>query len=436
MSEERQLPDARATRRTFLTTTGVAAGAAFAANLGLLSNVHAAGSDEIRVGLIGCGGRGTGAAGDCLQSSKGVRLVAMCDVFKDRLQGSRAQLIKDFGKKVDVPDERCFTDLDGYKKLLKCDVNLVIQATPPGFRHVHLPAIIEAGKNLFTEKPVGVDGPSIRAVLKAAEAAQKKNLAVVSGTQRRHQRSYLEIMKRIKAGDIGDITAARCYWNQGKLWNTPKKKGWSDLEWQIRNWLYFTWLSGDHIVEQHVHNLDVINWALGGPPARAVGMGGRQVRTDKNKFGHIYDHFAIDYEYPNGVHLESQCRQIEGCENNVSEVLVGTKGTSITNDGRRSYAIKGKKPYRFPRDGDNKPYVQEHTDLIASIRAGKPLNELKRVAESTLTAIMGRMSAYTGKAITFKEALASTDQLMPKDLNWKESYPIPPVAMPGDQDQG
>jgi predicted dehydrogenase len=435
MSEERQVDAAPATRRTFLKTTSVVAGTAVAANLGLLSNVHAAGSDEIRVGLIGCGGRGTGAAGDCLQSSKGVRLVAMCDVFKDRLKGSRDRLMKDFGKKVDVPEERCFTDLDGYKKLLKCDVNLVIQATPPGFRHVHIPAIIAAGKNLFTEKPVGVDGPSIKAVLKAAELAKEKKLAVVAGTQRRHQTSYLEIMRRVKGGDIGDIVAARCYWNQGKLWHRKKEKDWSDLEWQIRNWLYFTWLSGDHIVEQHVHNLDVVNWAMGGPPARAVAMGGRQTRTDKSKFGHIYDHFAVDYEYPRGIHLMSMCRQIEGCENNVSEVLVGTKGTSITNDGARSYKITGKKKYTFPREGNNRPYVQEHTDLIASIREGKPLNELKRVAESTLTAIMGRMSAYTGKAVTFNAALSSGDVLMPTSLGWKESYPIPPVAIPGDENQ-
>jgi predicted dehydrogenase len=254
----------------------------------------------------------------------------------------------------------------------------------------------------------------------------------VAGTQRRHQKSYLEIMKRIKDGDIGTITAARCYWNQGGLWSHEHKKEWSDLEWQIRNWLYFTWLSGDHICEQHVHNIDAVNWALDGHPVRAVGMGGRQVRTAP-RFGHIFDHFAIDFEYPGGVHCMSMCRQIDGCEQNISEVIVGTRGTSITDDWRRHYEIKGEKPFKFPRGGNNRPYVQEHADLIKSIRSDKPLNELKRIAESTLTAIMGRMTAYTGKAISWDDALASKESLMPDKVDFKESIPVPPVAVPGQK---
>ena len=419
-------------RREFIKTSTVAAvGATIAANLKTIPGAYAAGSDEIRVGLIGCGGRGTGAATNVLASAPGVKLVAMGDAFPDRLAESRRTLTtKVAADKLDVTDDRCFTGFDAYQKVLATpSVNYIILATPPGFRPLHLKAAVEAGKNIFTEKPVAVDGPGIRSVLATYEASKGKGLAIVAGTQRRHQAGYVETMKLIHDGQIGDIVAARCYWNQGGLWKKDRQAGWSDLEWELRNWLYFTWLSGDHIVEQHVHNIDVVNWAMKGHPVRALGLGGRQARTDP-AYGHIFDHFAVDYEYDNGMHLMSMCRQQPGTDGNVSEALTGTKGSCMTQASQR-YQIKGEKPWQFPREKDKvDPYQQEHTDLIESIRSGKPLNELKTVAESTLTAIMGRMSTYTGKMVTWDQALNSTENLMPAKLDWGPMA-VPPVAVPG-----
>ncbi len=412
------------TRRDFLkTTTTAALGAAIVRN-GTAFAGHVAGSDAIRIGLIGCGGRGTGAVDDALTSSQGVTLVAMGDLFADRLTASRTRLSEKFGKAIDVPADRSFTGFDAYRKVLASDANYIILATPPGFRPIHLAAAVAAGKNIFTEKPVAVDGPGIRAVLDTYEQARAKGLAIAAGTQRRHQTGYLETMKRIHDGAIGNVLSARCYWNQGFLGKKDGQPEWSDAEWQLRNWLYFTWLSGDHIVEQHVHNIDVVNWAMNTHPVRANGMGGRQVRTSP-EFGHIFDHFAIDYEYENGTTLMSMCRQIEGCDKSVSEALVGEKGTSQVD----KYTITGAKAWKFPGT-DNRPYVQEHADFIASIRAAKPYNELKTVAESTLTAIMGRMSAYTGKVVTWEQALNSKEQLMPPGLTLGP-LPTPPVAVPG-----
>ena len=388
----------------------------------------------IRVGLVGCGGRGTGAADNVISAAPGVKIVAMADAFKDRLEQSRKDLLSkaaDRADRIDVPDSRTFVGLDAYQKLLALpDVNYVILATPPGFRPVHLEAAVAAGKNIFTEKPVGVDGPGIRKALGAYAQAKAKNLAIAAGTQRRHQTGYQEIMKRIHDSHIGEIIGARCYWNQGGLWKKDRQESWSDLEYQMRNWLYFTWLSGDHIVEQHVHNIDVVNWAKQAHPARAVGMGGRQARTGI-EYGHIYDHFTIDYEYEDGMHLMSMCRQIDNTVKNVSEALVGTKGQCQTAADRKAYVISGARSFSFPREKDNEPYVQEHTDLIESVRSGKPINELKTVAESTLTAIMGRMSAYTGKAVTWEQALNSQEELMPPKLAFGEPVPFPSVAIPG-----
>ena len=420
-------------RREFLkTSTAAAVGATIASNFSSIPGAYAAGSDEIRIGLIGCGGRGTGAAINAIASSRGVKLVAMGDAFKDRLAESRQTVsTKVAADKLDLTDDRCHVGIDAYQKVLATDsVNYIILATPPGFRPIHLRAAVEAGKQIFTEKPVAVDGPGIRSVLETYEAAKAKGLAVVAGTQRRHQLGYVETMKMIHGGQIGEIVAARCYWNQGGLWKKDRRPDWSDLEWQLRNWLYFTWLSGDHIVEQHVHNIDVVNWAMNAHPVRALGLGGRQSRTDP-AYGHIFDHFAIDYEYENGTHLMSMSRQQQGTDGNVSEALTGTKGSCLTQASQR-YQIKGIKPWQFPRDNDKTdPYQQEHTDLIASIRAGKPLNELKNVAESTLTAIMGRMSAYTGKSVTWEQALNSTESLVPAKLEWGP-MPVPPIPRPGE----
>jgi predicted dehydrogenase len=416
--------NAGSSRRDFLKTGAAGAGALAASQL-VLPRAYAAGNDVIKVGVIGCGGRGSGAADNCIESSPGVKIVAIGDAFKDRADGLRKRLMKDRPENTDLPEDRVFVGLDAYQKVLEAGVDLVILATPPGFRPLHIEAAVAAGKHVFCEKPVAVDGPGIRRCLAAYEKAKEKGLAVVAGTQRRHQTGYLETLARIKDGAIGEITAGRCYWNQGNIWVRKREQGWSDVVYQLRNWYYFVWLCGDHICEQHVHNLDVINWAVGATPVRAVGLGGRQYRTGP-EFGHIYDHFAIDYEYPNGVHVASYSRQQPNTRNSVSEALVGTKGTCQVN----AYTIRGANEWRFSGK-DNAPYVQEHTDLIKSIRDGKPLNELKQVAESTLTAIMGRMAAYTGQEVSWEQALNSKEDTFPANLTWDTPLSVPEVAIPG-----
>lgn len=376
----------------------------------------------LRVGLIGCGGRGTGAATDCANSSANVEIVALGDLFKDRLDSCRENL-KALGDKLKVSDERCFVGFDAYQKVLGSGVDLVLLATPPGFRPLHLRAAIDAGKHVFAEKPVAVDPTGVRSVLESAELAARKNLGLVAGTQYRHHNGYIETIKRVHQGAIGDIVAAQCYYNTGGLWVRPREPGQSDMEWQCRNWYYFTWLSGDHIVEQHIHNLDVINWALGSHPLKALGTGGRQVRTDPT-YGNIFDHFTIEYEYPNGVRVMSMSRQMDGCATRVEDRLVGSKGTSDAKS-----LIRGTMPWRFEGPANN-PYQQEHADLIASIRAGKPLNEGKQIAHSTLTAIMGRMSAYTGQEVTWEQAMNSKLDLVPKTFEMGP-LPVQPVAVPG-----
>lgn len=414
MSEKHQI-----TRRGFL-QTAVTASALFAPAVALAENleststlknaettstlVHPGGSDVIKVGLIGCGGRGTGAAENCIESSPNIQIVAIGDVFKDRVDAAREKFAGKLGDKFKATDDTCFAGFDAYKKVLATDCNLVILATPPGFRPIHLRAAIDAGKHVFMEKPVAVDPVGCRSVMETSDLAAKKGLAIVSGTQRRHDPVYIETIKRIQDGAIGDLTSGQCYWCQGGLWSKPKEAGWSNMEWQIRNWLYFDWLSGDHIVEQHVHNLDVMNWLMGGPPKSAFGQGGRQVRTDP-LYGNIFDHFAIEFEYPNGARVISMCRQIEGSGHRVSEFIVGTKGTS---DPHGKITGPGSAVWKYESAANINPYVQEHADLIASIREGKPLNEGRRVAESTLTAIMGRISAYTGQTVSWGWAMNSS----------------------------
>jgi myo-inositol 2-dehydrogenase/D-chiro-inositol 1-dehydrogenase len=422
------------TRRDFLKTSAIAGGA-LAVDLSLLSNIHAQqGNDIIRVGLIGCGGRGSGAVEQCLRADAGARLVAVGDAFRPRATGLLQRLGNNaaVSNKVDVPNERIFVGLDAYTQVIaNCD--LVLLATPPGFRPTHLRAAVAARKHIFTEKPVAVDGPGIRAVLAAADEANRHNLTVVAGTQRRYQTGYLQSIARIRDGAIGTITSGRCYWNMGGLWHAAREQGMTDVEWQIKNWLYFTWLSGDHICEQHVHNLDVCNWVINDHPVRCTGMGGRQVRTGQ-EFGHIFDHFAVDYEYPNGVHVMSMCRQTVGAAGDVSESVTGTRGSCHTNAGSRRYQITGEREWSLPRNDDNEPYQAEHVALFESIRGRNRrarINDLRQVAESTLTAIMGRMSAYTGQVVTWEQALNSQQNLMPERLTWDINMPIPEVAVPG-----
>jgi predicted dehydrogenase len=412
-------------RREFIKTS--AAAVSMAAMASTSRYVFAAGSDTIRVGLIGCGGRGTGAAIDCVNAAEGVEIVAMADLFQDRLDDSLETLRKKLAKNVKVTPDTCFAGFDAYKKVIGCDVDLVIMAPPPHFRPEHLSAAVEAGRHVFMEKPVAVDPVGVRSIIASSELAEKKGLAIVAGTQRRHQAHYREIIKRIHNGDIGRVVAGQCYWNQGELWVKPRQEKWSDMEWQCRNWLYFTWLSGDHIVEQHVHNLDIINWVIGTHPVNAVGMGGRQVRTGP-EYGNIFDHFTVEYEYPNSVRVLSMCRQTPGCDDRVAERIVGTAGSAYADSANGS--IEGQKPYKYDGTSLN-PYVQEHADLIASIRAGKPLNEAKQVAESTLTAIMGRMSAYTGRALSWDWVMnASKLDLTPPKYEFGD-LPVEPVAVPG-----
>jgi len=410
--------DAPLTRRDFIAAT-TAATATFL----IPSGAFAQGSDTIKVGLIGCGGRGTGAAGDAVASSPGVVIWSMGDVFQDRLDGSRKQLQDSLKNAYKVTNDRAFTGFDAYQKVINSGVDLVILATPPGFRPIHLKAAIDAKKHVFMEKPVAVDAPGVRTVIEASDRASALGLGIVAGTQRRHDLAYIETMKRVHDGAIGDVHTLYAYWNQGGLWMNPRQANWSDMEWQLRNWLYFTWLSGDHITEQHVHNLDVCNWAMRAHPVKAYGMGGRQVRTDP-AYGHVYDHFAIEYDYENGARMISQCRQIDGTASRVAEHIVGTKGTTNANTN-----IKGANPWRWEGDRPN-PYMLEHRDLITSIRAGKPLNEGRQIAESTLTAIMGRMAAYTGQEVTWEQALNSQESLVPTTFSLGP-IATPPVAVPG-----
>lgn len=432
-------------RRSFLQHTSLIAAGVAAAPYVITS--HAAPDDPIRIGVIGCGGRGTGAVADALGAStdvkypsagyhteniaadakltnKNVHVVALADVFPDRLNSCREQLSK---LNMQIAQDHCFTGFDAAEKLLALpDVNYVMLTTPPHFRPAHLLAAIKAGKHVFVEKPVAVDGAGVRLVLEAAELAAQKGLGIVAGTQRRHMHSYNETIKRIQDGAVGDILAARAYWNGGVIWVVEPQPGWSDMEWQLRNWNYFTWLSGDHIVEQHVHNLDVINWAMGTHPVKALAMGGRQARPNRN-YGHIYDHFAVEYEYPSGARMFSQCRQMNSCEGKVEEAVVGTKGTSNCKDWIRGHDKQ--LSYRF-RDKEVNPYQQEHLDLMNSIRAGTPINEGKSVAESTLTGIMGRESAYLGRSVEWDEILNAKTRLGPSKYEMGP-LPFPDVAMPG-----
>ncbi len=438
---------ANLSRRQFLKNSSLAIGGATAvAEFPFVITGRAAPDDPIKVGVIGCGGRGTGAVLNVLGAATnviypgagyhtedvkagtkveraGIKVAALADVFRDRLDNCRQQL-RALG--INVSDEMCFTGFDAYQKLLAVgEVNYVILATPPHFRPMHLKAAIEAGKHAFVEKPVAVDGPGVRMVLEAGELARQKGLGIVAGTQRRHERKYNEAIKRIHDGAIGEIVYGRCYWNGGEIWVIERQAGWSDMEWQLRNWNYFTWLGGDHIVEQHVHNLDIMNWVIGNHPIKATALGGRQVRTGRIH-GHIYDHFAVEYEYPNGVRMFSQCRQINRCEGKVEEAVLGTKGYSNCKDWIRP---KEGEAWRF-RDREVNSYEQEHQDLIASIRAGKPLNEAQAVAESTLTGIMGRESAYSGQSVEWEQAFNSKTRLGPEKYEFA-TLPFPEVALPG-----
>ncbi len=369
----------------------------------------------LKAGVIGCGGRGTGAALNWLGSGPNLTITALGDVFQDRVDACREKIKGDYN--IDVPEENCFVGFDNFQKVIDSGVDVVLLCTPPVFRSLHFEAAVKARKHVFMEKPVAVDPAGVRSVLASAKMADSLGLKVVCGTQRHHQRDYVEVYKQVATGAIGDIISANAYWNQNKLWHRNPQADWSEMECMIRDWVNWCWLSGDHIVEQHVHNIDVINWFTGEYPTSAVGFGSRQRRITGDQF----DNFSVDFAYDNGMHMHSMCRQINGCENNVSEYIRGTKG--YTNCQNIIYDLAGNEIYSYPYPLDESgtplksvavnPYDQEHIDLVTCIREDKPINEAEATAMSCLTAIMGRVSAYTGKKVTLEEMLNSDLKLGP-----------------------
>ncbi len=423
------MPSTNGTRREFLKTSSFAAGAAALGSLAIGRSAHAAGDDTLKVGLVGCGGRGTGAAAQAINADKNVKLIALGDAFADRLQASLANLQGDssLAPKIDVPAERQFVGFDAYKQVIDSGVDVVLLCTSPGFRPLHFQYAIEKGKHVFAEKPVATDAPGVRSVLATAEEAKKKGLAVVSGLCYRYDFPKREVIKRIHDGAIGNLVAMHVNYNTGTLWHHGRKPEWSEMEYQMRNWLYFTWLSGDFNVEQHVHSLDKAAWVMKDePPVQATGLGGRQVRVE-NQWGHIYDHMAVVYEYKNGVKLFSNCRQQAGCSVDVSDWIYGTKGTAELM--RATIDPSEGEKWRFRGESPNY-YDQEHRELFASIRSGNPINNGEFMCKSTMMGILGRMACYTGRTLTWEECWNSTDNLQPAKYEWGP-LPTPPVAKPG-----
>jgi len=430
-------------RRHFLQSSGtLAVGGALLPYISVKENAYAANGDTLKVGLIGCGGRGTGAASQALNADPNVVLHAMGDLHDDKLQVSLKSLKEEasISSRVKVTPETTFLGLDAYKKVLSSGVDVVLLATPPGFRPFHLKAAVEAGKHIFCEKPMATDAPGVRSVMASAKLAKEKKLALVAGFCWRYNNGERELMKRIHGGEIGTPMSLHTVYNTGALWVNPRKPGQTDMQYQLRNWYYFTWLSGDHIVEQAVHSIDKMAWATqDAVPVKCVAHGGRQVRTGPD-YGHIFDHFSVVYEYANGARGYHFCRQQAGCASDNSDYFVGTKGTArIKAFG--PLTIVGEKPWKFSGDRPNM-YQVEHNELFASIRKGEPLNDGPWMAQSTLTAIMGRMAAYTGQEITWEQALNSEENLTKQALGQegKEGDPefrldmklfVPPVAIPG-----
>jgi predicted dehydrogenase len=433
------------TRRRFLR----AAAAATVATPSLAHKLAAQSPERIRVGLVGCGLRGLGAARNVVVAAPNVDIVALADVFEDRVQDALTRLATPnsgsdregaegrFGtlddawtpedvKHAGVRRDCCFTGFDAYKRLLECGVDLVLLATPPCFRPMQARAAIEAGKHVFAEKPVAVDPVGVRSILETARLARQKNLAFMGGTQLRQARYYRETMDRILNGQIGDVVAGDCSWFVDVIaWRYAERKpGMSDMEYQIRNWNYYTWASGDLIVEMLIHNIDVLNWAMGSPPKKAIGFGGRTQRTQE-KYGNVYDHFYVEYEYPNGTRMTATTRQMDKCTYRNGERIVGTRGVADP-----SGTITGEKPFEYGGPFEN-PLVTEQRVLLESIRSGRPLNNGEEVASSTMTAILGRMVAYTGRAVSYDWALKSSRlDLTPPHGEWKD-LPVEAPAVAG-----
>jgi predicted dehydrogenase len=413
----------------------LAAVGGLAGGLSMGSRVHAAGDDLLKIGLVGCGGRGTGAAVNALGADQNCKLVALADAFADRLESSLAAVKKECGDKVAVSPEHCFVGLDAGKKLIEQgDVDVVLLCEPPHFRPMHLKAAIDAGKHVFAEKPVAVDAPGIRSVLASAEEAKKKNLNLVAGLCWRYDSGVRETMQRILDGAIGDVHTIQETFLTGRLWERPRQPDWTEMLFQLRNWYYFAWLSGDFNNEQHVHSLDKASWAMHDePPVRAWGVGGRQVRVEP-KYGDIFDHHAVVYEYKNGTQVYAFCRQIPGCYSDVTDIFVGTKGRANILQNK----IEGAAPWKYAGPKPNM-YDVEHQELFAAIRAGKPINNGVYLAHSTMLAILGRMVNYTGQALTWEEAIHSRQTLAPATYAFDAQPPVLPdkegkypIAIPGE----
>ena len=409
------------------------------------ANYFSGANDTIKIALVGCGGRGTGAAMQALLTKQNVKLVAMCDAFRDNLDNCYKSLTADdisetSGKagnlknRIDVPEERKFTGFDGYKKAIAL-ADVVILATPPGFRPIHFEEAISQNKHVFMEKPVATDPAGIQKVLATAAIAKQKKLNVVVGLQRHYQNSYRELFKRKEL--IGDITSAQAWWNNDGVWVRPRKEGQTEMEYQMRNWYYFVWLCGDHITEQHIHNLDVINWFKGGYPVSAQGMGGRQVRKGKDN-GEIFDHHYVEFKYADGSLLNSQCRHIPGTMSRVDELFVGTKGKIQTGDANIVDA-KGNVLYQYDKKGENNPYQTEHDELFAAIAKGEyKFADAENGAKSSMTSILGRLATYSGQIIEWDKAINSGLDLHPKVYEWNAAPPVVPnadgyypIAIPG-----
>lgn len=426
MSELQTVP----TRRQFLhDSTATVVGGALAGVLASSRMVHAAGTDTLKIGLVGCGGRGNGAAVNAARADANVRLTALADVFPDQLDYAKKILPKQLGEKYAVEDAKCFSGFDGYKQLMETDVDIVLLCTPPHFRPAQLRLAIEKGKHVFCEKPVAVDATGVRHVLESTKLALDKGLNLVSGLCWRYDHGVRATMQQIRDGLIGDIVTVQENYLTGTLWHRGRKPEWSEMEYQLRNWLYFTWLSGDHIVEQHIHSLDKALWLMKDePPANCVGLGGRQVRTGK-EFGNAYDHFAVCYEWANGVRMYSYTRQMTGCHNDVEDYVLGTKGQAqllrnvVRPNGGEEWKYRGNKPSM---------YDVEHQELFAAIRAGTPINNGTYMSYSTLLAIMGREACYTGKKITWNEALNSPQNFTPDAYKWGD-VAAPLIAYPGQE---
>ncbi len=406
------------TRRSFLKSGTLTAAA-------LAGTVDAkAAAPTLKVGLVGCGGRGTGAAENVLQAAPNVEITALADVFPERIEKCRKVLSSQEGFKVD--DARCFPGLNGYRRLLESDVDYVLFCTPPAFRPEHLEAAVAAGKHSFVEKPVAVDPVGVRRVIAAGKGAKEKKLGVLAGTLHRYDRKHRETVQRIHDGQIGEVRAVRSMRLGSGLWTYARKDGQSDVEWQIRNWIYFDWLSGDFIVEMHVHELDVVDWILKARPVSAVAVGGRQARVEPI-YGNIYDHFSVDYEYPGGIVATHLGRQMNGVAERTEIRVFGSKGVALLHAG----IIQGENPWRFDGASPN-GYIQEHAEFIASVRAGAPINDAEQVAESTLTTILGREAAYTGRRITRDEMLKSGLELGPRTVAFgpNEARPVPIPGRP------